>query len=61
MPIPSVMTRAMAVPGPAPPPPRVVNMATRASIMAPNPMLQGAIMMQQMQGERISECQKTTD
>ncbi|XP_064798827.1 cip1-interacting zinc finger protein-like isoform X3 [Oncorhynchus masou masou] len=42
--------RAMAVPGPAPPPPRVVNMATRASIMAPNPMLQGAIMMQQMQG-----------
>ncbi|CAB1318539.1 unnamed protein product [Coregonus sp. 'balchen'] len=35
---------------PAPPPPRVVNMASRASIMAPNPMLQGAIMMQQMQG-----------
>ncbi|XP_029565265.1 cip1-interacting zinc finger protein isoform X2 [Salmo trutta] len=42
--------RAMAVPGPAPPPPHVVNLATRASIMAPNPMLQGAIMMQQMQG-----------
>ncbi|XP_041754278.1 cip1-interacting zinc finger protein isoform X1 [Coregonus clupeaformis] len=42
--------RPMTVPAPAPPPPRVVNMASRASIMAPNPMLQGAIMMQQMQG-----------
>ncbi|XP_055730335.1 uncharacterized protein LOC129818458 isoform X2 [Salvelinus fontinalis] len=46
--------RAMAVPGPAPPPPRVVNLATRASMMAPNPMLQGAIMMQQMQGSMQS-------
>ncbi|XP_041706812.1 uncharacterized protein LOC121541673 [Coregonus clupeaformis] len=42
--------RAMAVPAPAPPPPRMVNLATQATIIAPNPMLQGALMMQQMQG-----------
>ncbi|KAJ8346800.1 hypothetical protein SKAU_G00282010 [Synaphobranchus kaupii] len=35
-----------------PPPPRLVNLcsATQATIIAPNPMLQGALLMQQMQG-----------
>ncbi|XP_029476317.2 cdkn1a interacting zinc finger protein 1a [Oncorhynchus nerka] len=43
--------RAMAGPGPAPPPPpHMVNLAAQATIIAPNPMLQGALMMQQMQG-----------
>ncbi|XP_013984217.1 cip1-interacting zinc finger protein [Salmo salar] len=42
--------RAMSGPGPAPPPPRMVNLAAQATIIAPNPMLQGALMMQQMQG-----------
>ncbi|KAJ7987299.1 hypothetical protein DPEC_G00337290 [Dallia pectoralis] len=47
--------RTMAVPGPAPPPPRMVNMAAaQATIMAPNPMLQGALLMQQMQGSMRS-------
>lgn len=34
------------------PPPRMVNLcqATQTTILAPNPMLQGAILMQQMQG-----------
>lgn len=38
-------------PQPAPPP-RMVNLcqATQTTIIAPNPMLQGAILMQQMQG-----------
>uniref|UniRef100_A0A8C7IHJ2 Cdkn1a interacting zinc finger protein 1a n=1 Tax=Oncorhynchus kisutch TaxID=8019 RepID=A0A8C7IHJ2_ONCKI len=55
MPCGSVITRAMAGPGPAPPPPHMVNLAAQATIIAPNPMLQGALMMQQMQGESISE------
>ncbi|XP_010876094.1 cdkn1a interacting zinc finger protein 1a [Esox lucius] len=42
--------RAMTVTAPAPPPPRMVNLAAQATIMAPNPMLQGALLMQQMQG-----------
>ncbi|KAL0965482.1 hypothetical protein UPYG_G00281850 [Umbra pygmaea] len=46
--------RTMAVPAPAPPPPRMVNMAAQATIMAPNPMLQGALMMQHMQGSMRS-------
>ncbi|XP_072228643.1 cdkn1a interacting zinc finger protein 1a [Leuresthes tenuis] len=43
-----------AIPGPpqTAPPPRMVNLcqATQATIIAPNPMLQGALLMQQMQG-----------
>ncbi|XP_063066330.1 cdkn1a interacting zinc finger protein 1a isoform X2 [Engraulis encrasicolus] len=44
--------RPIAVAAPAPPPPRMVNLcpATQAAIIAPNPMLQGALLMQQMQG-----------
>ncbi|XP_076019831.1 cdkn1a interacting zinc finger protein 1a [Genypterus blacodes] len=43
--------RAIAVPPQAAPPPRMVNMcqANQTTLMAPNPMLQGAILMQQMQ------------
>ncbi|KAL2100334.1 hypothetical protein ACEWY4_004728 [Coilia grayii] len=42
--------RPIAVAAPAPPP-RMVNLcsATQATIIAPNPMLQGALLMQQMQ------------
>ncbi len=44
--------RSMAVPAPAPPSARMVNLCSAAqSIMAPNPMLQGALLMQQMQGK----------
>lgn len=34
------------------PPPRMVNLshASQTTIIAPNPMLQGALLMQQMQG-----------
>ncbi|XP_011603122.2 cdkn1a interacting zinc finger protein 1a [Takifugu rubripes] len=42
------------IPGPpqTAPPPRMVNLcqATQTTILAPNPMLQGALLMQQMQG-----------
>ncbi|NP_001311442.1 cdkn1a interacting zinc finger protein 1a isoform X9 [Danio rerio] len=43
--------RPMAVPAPAPPPARMVNLCSATqTIIAPNPMLQGALLMQQMQG-----------
>ncbi|XP_022053667.2 cdkn1a interacting zinc finger protein 1a [Acanthochromis polyacanthus] len=44
--------RALPVPPQTAPPPRMVNLcqATQTTIIAPNPMLQGAILMQQMQG-----------
>lgn len=42
----------MAVPAPAPPPARMVNLCSATqTIIAPNPMLQGALLMQQMQGK----------
>lgn len=46
--------RAIAVSAQTAPPPRMVNLcqATQTTIIAPNPMLQGAILMQQMQGNR---------
>ncbi|XP_029941151.1 cip1-interacting zinc finger protein isoform X1 [Salarias fasciatus] len=48
--------RAMPVPPQTAPPPRMVNLcqATQTTIIAPNPMLQGAILMQQMQGNMRS-------
>ncbi|XP_070706824.1 cdkn1a interacting zinc finger protein 1a [Pempheris klunzingeri] len=44
--------RAIPVPPQTAPPPRMVNLcqATQTTIIAPNPMLQGALLMQQMQG-----------
>ncbi|XP_070845132.1 cdkn1a interacting zinc finger protein 1a isoform X2 [Chaetodon trifascialis] len=44
--------RAIPVPPQTPTPPRMVNLcqATQTTIIAPNPMLQGALLMQQMQG-----------
>ncbi|XP_019937789.2 cdkn1a interacting zinc finger protein 1a [Paralichthys olivaceus] len=44
--------RAIPVPPQTAPPPRMVNLcqATQTTILAPNPMLQGALLMQQMQG-----------
>lgn len=47
-----LLPRAINVPPQAAPPPRMVNMcqASQNAIIAPNPMLQGAILMQQMQG-----------
>ncbi|XP_040915228.1 cdkn1a interacting zinc finger protein 1a [Toxotes jaculatrix] len=44
--------RAIPVPPQTAPPPRMVNLCqtTQTTIIAPNPMLQGAILMQQMQG-----------
>ncbi|TSL28284.1 Cip1-interacting zinc finger protein [Bagarius yarrelli] len=43
--------RPMAVPAPAPPSARMVNLCSATqTIIAPNPMLQGALLMQQMQG-----------
>ncbi|XP_037548587.1 cdkn1a interacting zinc finger protein 1a [Nematolebias whitei] len=44
--------RAMPVPPQSAPHPRMVNLcqATQTTIIAPNPMLQGALLMQQMQG-----------
>ncbi|XP_051523557.1 uncharacterized protein LOC127423348 isoform X3 [Myxocyprinus asiaticus] len=42
--------RSIAVPAPAPPPARMVNLCSATqTIIAPNPMLQGALLMQQMQ------------
>ncbi|MEQ2300000.1 hypothetical protein AMECASPLE_020727 [Ameca splendens] len=43
---------AIAVPTQTAPPPRMVNLCqtTQATLIAPNPMLQSAILMQQMQG-----------
>lgn len=42
----------MTVPAPAPPPARMVNLCSATqTIIAPNPMLQGALLMQQMQGK----------
>uniref|UniRef100_A0A4W4GF86 Matrin-type domain-containing protein n=1 Tax=Electrophorus electricus TaxID=8005 RepID=A0A4W4GF86_ELEEL len=47
--------RPMAVPAPAPPPARMVNLCSATqTIIAPNPMLQGALLMQQMQGNMRS-------
>ncbi|XP_068191221.1 cdkn1a interacting zinc finger protein 1a [Antennarius striatus] len=48
--------RAMPVPPQSAPPPRMVNLcqATQTTIIAPNPMLQGALLMQQMQGNMRS-------
>ncbi|GAA6217147.1 cip1-interacting zinc finger protein isoform X2 [Lates japonicus] len=48
--------RAIPVPPQTAPPPRMVNLcqATQTTIIAPNPMLQGAILMQQMQGNMRS-------
>ncbi|XP_008422565.1 cdkn1a interacting zinc finger protein 1a [Poecilia reticulata] len=44
--------RAIAVPTQTAPPPRMVNLCqtTQTTLIAPNPMLQSAILMQQMQG-----------
>ncbi|XP_017263366.1 cdkn1a interacting zinc finger protein 1a [Kryptolebias marmoratus] len=44
--------RAIPVPPQSAPPPRMVNLcqATQTTIIAPNPMLQSALLMQQMQG-----------
>lgn len=44
--------RAIPVPTQTAPPPRMVNLshASQTTIIAPNPMLQGALLMQQMQG-----------
>ncbi|XP_020780822.1 cdkn1a interacting zinc finger protein 1a isoform X2 [Boleophthalmus pectinirostris] len=44
--------RAIPVPPQPAPPPRMVNLCqtTQTTIIAPNPMLQGALLMQQMQG-----------
>lgn len=44
--------RTIPVPPQTAPPPRMVNLcqATQTTIIAPNPMLQGALLMQQMQG-----------
>ncbi|XP_038158188.1 cdkn1a interacting zinc finger protein 1a [Cyprinodon tularosa] len=44
--------RAIPVPTQAAPPPRMVNLCqtTQTTLIAPNPMLQSAILMQQMQG-----------
>lgn len=43
---------AIPVPTQAAPPPRMVNLCqtTQTTLIAPNPMLQSAILMQQMQG-----------
>ncbi|XP_072551419.1 cdkn1a interacting zinc finger protein 1a isoform X2 [Salminus brasiliensis] len=47
--------RPMAVPAPAPPSARMVNLCSATqTIIAPNPMLQGALLMQQMQGNMRS-------
>ncbi|XP_029920700.1 cdkn1a interacting zinc finger protein 1a [Myripristis murdjan] len=48
--------RTIPVPPQGAPPPRMVNLcqATQTTIIAPNPMLQGAILMQQMQGNMRS-------
>ncbi|XP_060918140.1 cdkn1a interacting zinc finger protein 1a [Labrus mixtus] len=45
-----------AMPPQTAPPPRMVNLcqATQTTILAPNPMLQGALLMQQMQGKMRS-------
>ena len=47
-----LLHRAIPVPPQTAPPPRMVNLcqATQTTIIAPNPMLQGALLMQQMQG-----------
>lgn len=47
-----LLPRAIPVPPQTAPPPRMVNLcqATQTTIIAPNPMLQGALLMQQMQG-----------
>ncbi|KAI4886465.1 hypothetical protein NFI96_011903 [Prochilodus magdalenae] len=50
-----MLNRPMAVPAPAPPPARMVNLCSATqTIIAPNPMLQGALLMQQMQGNMRS-------
>ncbi|XP_028318579.1 cdkn1a interacting zinc finger protein 1a [Gouania willdenowi] len=45
-----------SIPAQAAPPPRMMNLcqATQTTIIAPNPMLQGALLMQQMQGNMRS-------
>lgn len=50
----------MSVPPQTAPPPRMVNLcqATQTTIIAPNPMLQGALLMQQMQGTNLDYCIK---
>lgn len=47
-----LLPRAIPVPPQTAPPPRMVNLcqASQTTIIAPNPMLQGALLMQQMQG-----------
>lgn len=47
-----LLPRAIPVPPQTAPPPRMVNLcqASQTAIIAPNPMLQGALLMQQMQG-----------
>ncbi|KAK7896016.1 hypothetical protein WMY93_021341 [Mugilogobius chulae] len=52
VPHPHQTPRAIPVPHQGPPPPRMVNLCqtTQTTIIAPNPMLQGALLMQQMQG-----------
>lgn len=53
--------RAITVPPQTAPPPRMVNLcqATQTTIIAPNPMLQGALLMQQMQGTVMDYIVKT--
>uniref|UniRef100_A0A8C7YTN9 Cdkn1a interacting zinc finger protein 1a n=1 Tax=Oryzias sinensis TaxID=183150 RepID=A0A8C7YTN9_9TELE len=48
--------RGIPVPAQAAPPPRMVNLCqtNQTTIIAPNPMLQGALLMQQMQGNMRS-------
>lgn len=47
-----LLPRAIPVPPQTAPPPRMVNLcqATQTTLLTPNPMLQGALLMQQMQG-----------
>lgn len=52
----TLLHRALPVPPQTAPPPRMVNLCqtTQTTIIAPNPMLQGALLMQQMQGKSFS-------
>lgn len=52
---PYLLSRPIPVPPQTAPPPRMVNLcrATQTTLIAPNPMLQGALLMQQMQGTEM--------
>lgn len=58
----SLPPRPIPVPPQTAPPPRMVNLcqATQTTIIAPNPMLQGALLMQQMQGRVLMSSRNTT-